>query len=83
MKLANNCGGYNMSKKTTLATLFDNLKVGQVVTFVKVPCGSYTRPNEPYIVESKGKADAYFRSVARGSGTYDSAWAINMAKVQS
>jgi hypothetical protein len=75
--------------RLTLATedkmtkLFDTLKVGQVVTFVKVPCGSYTRPNEQYIVESKSKSEAYFRSVARGSGTHDSAWAINMAEVQS
>jgi hypothetical protein len=66
-----------------MTKLFDTLEVGKVVTFAKVPPGSYTRPGEQYIVESKTKKQAYFRSVARGSGTYDNAWAINMAEVQS
>ena len=72
-----------LTKGAIMTKLFDTLQVGQVVTFTKVPAGSYTRPNEQYIVESKSKKQAYFRSVARGSGTYDSAWAINMAQVQS
>lgn len=68
---------------TTETKIFDKLTVGQVVTFSRVPTGSYTRPNEQYIVESKDRFSAYFRSIVRGSGTYDKAWAINQAQVQS
>lgn len=48
---------------------------GAVIVFSVVPVASYCRPGEAYRVEREG---AYFRfqSVARGSATFDKAWAV-------
>lgn len=58
---------------------FAKLVEGQTVVFKVVPLGSYTKPNEPYKVESKGDNSAYFRNVKTGGGTFDSAKMINYA----
>ncbi len=60
-------------------SLFGSLKVGQVVVFAQRPCGSWLNENEPYQVEWKTNDSAYLRSLKRGSGTFDKAWAINRA----
>lgn len=64
-----------------MSDIFKDLQVGQTVKFSKPPLGSYIKANEEYLVEWKDKGSAYFRSVVRGSGTYDKAWAINMAVI--
>ena len=57
---------------------------GQVVTFSKVPAGSYCTPGVAYRVDRKGNKGAYrFENVARGSATYDQPWAVKSASVRS
>jgi hypothetical protein len=54
---------------------------GEVVTFSKVPAGSYCSANVAYRVERpKNRGDFRFVNVERGSATYDRAWAMKSAK---
>lgn len=54
---------------------------GDIITFTKVPAGSYCSEGVAYRVDRKGnKGDFYFQNVERGSGTYDRPWAVKMAE---
>lgn len=61
--------------------LFDTLQEGQTVVFKKTPAGSYTKAGEKYIVESKSHGQVYFRNQQTKGGTFDKAWAINLAEL--
>ena len=64
----------------TRPTQVEMPKHGQVVTFSKVPAGSYCSPGVAYRVDRRGNKGAYrFENVARGSATYDQPWAVKSA----
>lgn len=60
---------------------FDSLVAGELVTFSKVPCGSYLKTHEAYIVEWKSDNAVYFRDPRNGGGTYDSRIDVNMGVI--
>lgn len=56
-------------------------KHGQVITFTKVPPGSYCSVGVAYRVDRpKDKGDFRFENVARGSATHDRPWAVKMSE---
>lgn len=64
-------------------TNFEKLQEGQIITFTKIPTGSWLSAGVKYLVEWKDDNSAYFRNAMRGSGTYDKAWAINQAIISA
>lgn len=62
--------------------IVDDLKVGMVVIFSKIPNGSYLSTDTKYLVEYVGKRDISFRNVVKGSGTFDSRRMLGFAKFE-
>jgi hypothetical protein len=58
----------------------DQLFVGSTVVFTGKPAGSWLTENQPYIVEANGGKTCHFRHPVTGGGTYDEAWAIELAE---
>lgn len=57
----------------------NDLKVGMVITFSKIPPASYLSAGTKYLVEGIGRRDVSFRNVERGTRTFDSRSLLKMA----
>ena len=57
----------------------DRLTVGSIAVFTRKPHGSWLTENVPYVVEANSGETVHFRNPATGSGTYDTASAVERA----
>jgi hypothetical protein len=55
---------------------------GDVVTFSKIPPGSYLTAGEPYRITEVGNRSVYFENVKTGAGTFENYGNLNLAKYE-